>query len=183
MKWASSCLSVLCSYERLLQGLWSSNTNSGCIFIGSGPVSSTQHTYTLASRMQARNALTHTTFLLWYAQAKPYSSPLLSSSFIIVLPCGISSVFVLSHYITFSPLAFKHRFYSTIWDSFFFFFLMILIIPILYWGVLLPLLKLDNKKQWTLPRESTSQNPFDQCLKDTCWDLLTTMFTLWLRSK
>lgn len=27
MKWASSCLSTLCSYERLLQGLWSSNKN------------------------------------------------------------------------------------------------------------------------------------------------------------
>lgn len=62
MKWASSCLSVLCSYERLLQGLWLSNKNSSCIFIGSGPVSRTQHTrvHTLGSLVQARNTLTHT---------------------------------------------------------------------------------------------------------------------------
>lgn len=102
-----------------------------------------------------------------------HSLPLfLSSSFIIVLPCGISSVFVLSHYITFSLLSFKHCIYSAIRDASFFSFRVTLIIPILCWGVLHPLLKLDNKKQCALPRESTSQNPFDQCLKDTCWDQL-----------
>lgn len=61
MKWASSWLSLLCSYERLLQGFWSSNKNSSCIFVGSGPVSNTQYTqlHTLCSLMQVWNTLAH----------------------------------------------------------------------------------------------------------------------------
>lgn len=56
MKWASSCLSLLCSYERLLRGLWWSNKNSSCISVGCGPISNTQHN---AHNVQSRNYLTH----------------------------------------------------------------------------------------------------------------------------
>lgn len=88
----------------------------------------TTHTHTqvhtLGSPMQALKTHTRTHTQPSYCRMLKldHSLPLfLSSSFIIVLPCGISSVFVLSHYITFSLLSFKHCIYSAIRDASFFF--------------------------------------------------------------
>lgn len=122
MKWASSCLSVLCSYEKLLQGRWSSNKNTSCILVASVPVSGTKHTQvcTLGTPMEARKH-TYNHLTVTMLRLNHILPTLVSSHFIIVLPCGISSVFVLSHYISFSLLSFKRRIYRTIWDSLFFF--------------------------------------------------------------
>lgn len=61
MKWASSCPSSLCSYKRLLQGLWSSNKNSSCILVRHGPVNRTD-----TARPSARNTQIRT-----HQQARP----------------------------------------------------------------------------------------------------------------
>lgn len=53
--------------------------------------------------------------LLQYAEAEPHRPTLLSCSFITLLPGGISSLFVWSHYINLTLVLFKPNIYSTKW--------------------------------------------------------------------
>lgn len=82
-----------------------------------------------------------------------------------MLPCGISSVFILSHCITLTILLCKHCTYGIIDIS---------IVPILYYGVTYPLFKLVNRKQCTLPGNPHLKSHLISVWKthaEICWQL------------
>lgn len=141
MKRPSSRLFQLCSYERLLQGLWLSSKSSRCVVsVGSGAVSRTHP--------RARTRLT-----LARRVTPPFSGktadpnrilPLLSA--VLSLHCSLVAylLYLFCHTTSVSPYSYSNA-ESIAQNEIFFLFLLLLIIPILCWGVVHPLLKLDNQ--------------------------------------